>query len=124
MGAYASTDVHMSSEEAVEWLLGLPAALGSIELLGTCGVRELQPLIDAARIAQSALGGFITRVGLAGRQIEPGSCRELLQGRARSVRSGTASREAARVEAAAQFGEFTEGARSGAIGGDQLDSLS
>lgn len=124
VGAGSRVEVQMSSEEAVEWLLGLPAVLGSVELADAGGLRELQPLVDAARIAQSALGGFITRVGLVGRRLEPGSCRELLQGRARSVRSGTAGREVARVEAAAEFDEFTQGARSGAIGGDQLDSLS
>lgn len=48
---------------------------------------------------------------------------ELLQGRARSVRSGTARRDAGRVEAAAEFDAFTHGAASGLIGGDQLDSL-
>lgn len=124
MGAGTNTQVEMLPDEAVEWLLAMPSVLGSVSLDSGCvSVRELQPLVDAARVAQSALGGFITRVGLAGRVVEPGSGRELLQGRARSVRSGTARRDAERVDAAAQFDAFTEGAASGLIGGDQLDSL-
>ena len=113
----------MLPDQAVEWLLAMPSVLGSVCLDGSPGGRDLQPLVDAARIAQSSLGGFITRVGLAGRETEPGSSLELLQGRARSVRSGTARRDAQRVEAAAEFDRFTDGAASGLIGGDQLDSL-
>ncbi len=116
-------DGQMSPEEAVEWLLTVPTALGAVCLDGAGGMRELRPLVDAARIAQSALGGFITRVGLVGREVEPGSSSELLQGQARSVRSGTARRDAERVAAAAEFDSFTKGAASGRIGGDQLDSL-
>ncbi len=71
MGACTSSQLHRSHgpgldgvllpEEAVEWLLSLPSVLGSVCLDGSSGptdVRELQPLVDAARIVQSALGGM------------------------------------------------------------------
>lgn len=123
MGAGTGSQNQMLPDEAVEWLLTMPSVLRSVCLDGSVGVRDLEPLVDAARIAQSALGGFVTRVGLVGRHVEPGSSVELLQGRARSVRSGTARRDAQRVEAAVEFDLFTDGAASGRIGGDQLDSL-
>ncbi len=126
MGANTRTEYQISPDEAVEWLLAMPAALQGVELQSCESdqrVRQLQTLVDAARVAQSALTGLITRVGLIGRANEPASAQQLLQGRARSVRASTARRDAERVEAAASLSHFTEGATQGHIGGDQLDSL-
>ncbi len=109
---------------AVEWLLGVPFEVRSMPADGV-GRHGLQQLLDAARVAQQSLDGFVTRLGLASSASESPSqpSHEFLRGQARSVRSGTARRDAERVETASRLSAFTDAVVDGRVGGDQLDSL-
>ncbi len=111
-------------ETAVEWLLGVPSEVSAMPVAGADRC-DLQQLLDATRVAQQSLDGFVTRLGLASAALE-GPAQppdEFLRGQARSVRSGTARRDANRVETAHHLSAFTEAVVEGRVGGDQLDSL-
>lgn len=111
-------------DATAEWLLGVPSVVRSVPL-DHAGRRDLQQLLDATRIAQQSLDGFVTRLGLAATAVEGSGQppQEFLRGRARSIRSGTARRDAERVATAQHLSAFTDAAAGGHIGGDQLDSL-